>query len=261
MIRAFEVLHNMLARRGVTSKCTDLDHVLLICTHHKTGTKWMQQVFSAICDKYNWRFKEGDRETFPPKCDVYLSWNSQVRKKRIKPGYRGLHIIRDPRDVIVSAAFYHQTSREAWLHKKRIGLNGQTYQQAINCQEDLGGKIRFEMEHASGNVIREMLDWDSSDPDIIECRYEDLIIDLELNEFRQIFQHLGFAEEKFDELCEIVWKNSLFSGEVKDVGHVRSGKPRQWVEYFDRPLRHRFRELFGDALVRLGYEPDDAWCD
>lgn len=259
--RAFEVCQNLLSTQRECRVGTALDHVLLICTHHKTGTKWMKKVFSAICEKYSWRFQEGDIRRCPSQCDVFLNWNSQVITSQTKVGYRGLHLIRDPRDVIVSGAFYHQTASEDWLHKRRLGFIGRTYQQAINRQESIADKIRFEMEHASGQVIRDMLNWNYSDPDIIECRYEDLIIDVELREFRRIFIHLGFPSEAMDEICEIAWKHSLFSGEVTDTQHIRSGQPGQWAGIFDRSLRYRFLELFGDALVRLGYEPNDAWCN
>jgi len=41
--------------------------------------------------------------------------------------------------------------------------------------------------------------------------------------------------------------------------HVRSGAAGQWKTYFNETHRRRFSELFGDALVQLGYESDDRW--
>ena len=114
------------------------------------------------------------------------------------------------------------------------------------------------MLHIGGSTIRDMLAWDYGRPAFYEAKYEDLIEDVELRRFRDIFTFLGYPEDQMDELLQIAFDGSLFSGRTS--AHVRSGQPRQWQSYFTKPLHRQFLEHFGDALVRLGYEQNDQWC-
>jgi hypothetical protein len=140
-------------------------------------------------------------------------------------------------------------------------FQGRSYQQTLVELPCLEEKLRFEMMHCSGATIRDMLAWDYANPDFYEAKYEDLIDDVELRRFRDIFAFLRFPEDRMDELLQIAFDNSLFSGQLTaSTGHIRSGRPRQWQSYFTPRLHRQFLDLFGDALVRLGYEQNDQWC-
>ena len=237
-----------------------LGPLVLVGTHHKTGTVWMKHIFEAISKTHDLKFYYGRQNKLPRETELFFSDHSWFRFKALPGNYRGLHLIRDPRDVIVSGAFYHQKSSEAWLQEPRRKFQGQSYQRALNQRESLEAKIRFEMEHAGASTIHEMLTWNYANRQFIEVKYEELIQDESLVLFREIFTFLVYPESWMDSLLGIAYENSLFSGSVKQSGHVRSGLPRQWEQYFTPELRQRFLELFGDALVRLGYEADDRWC-
>ena len=170
-----------------------------------------------------------------------------------------MHLIRDPRDLIISGVFYHERcTSERWLTVPNPKFQGLSYQQTLAGLPSLEEKIRFEMLHIGGSTIRDMLAWNYGRPQFYEAKYEDLIEDVELRRFRDIFTFLGYPEEQMDELLQIAFNCSLFSGRVN--GHIRSGLPRQWQSYFTKPLHRQFLEHFGDALVRLGYEQNDQWC-
>lgn len=218
----------------------------------------MENLFMAICDAYSLTYVSGQQCHLPRRFDVFFQDHSEFDFTSLAKAYRGLHLIRDPRDVIVSGAFYHQHSTEAWLHKPMAYLNGQTYQQALNRCSTLEDKLLFEMEYAGRHTIAEMLAWDYANPQFFEVKYEDLIVDVELRLFREIFLFLGFSEDQMDTLLEIAHAHSLFSGLNNDPSHVRSGQPQQWPTYFNATLKNRFDELFGDALIRLGYEKEDS---
>jgi hypothetical protein len=57
----------------------------------------------------------------------------------------------------------------------------------------------------------------------------------------------------------IAHRASLFSHHAKATDHVRSGQVAQWRQYFTPKHKGRFIELFGDALLQLGYEKDHDW--
>ncbi len=160
--------------------------------------------------------------------------------------------------MIVSATFYHRKSDEPWLHVPRAAFGGLTYQEKINSYASFEDQLLFEMEHASRKNISSMYNFDYSDDRFMTIRYEDLIADYHLVKFQQAFEHLGFRRSAIGWCLIIAYRNSLFSG-LKASDHVRSGKPRQWPEYFTTTHRQAFDNLFGDVLAKLGYKCDAAW--
>jgi hypothetical protein len=233
---------------------------VLVGTHHKTGSAWMRAVFGLACEAAGETMHCGPQRELPAECAVFLEDHSEFDLRALRRPYRGLHLIRDPRDIIVSGAFYHRTSTEAWLLEPARRFQGRTYQQAIRAFATDEEAFLFEMEWAGGQTIRDMLAWDYGNPRFIEARYEDLVQDEELEWFRRVFEFLGYQGERLEGMLRIAHENSLFSGKVASSGHVRSGRPRQWQGHFTPALGRRFLRLFGDALVRLGYEADDSWC-
>jgi hypothetical protein len=245
-----------------------LQFYALVATHHKTGSVWMRTVFKSIARETGLPFvnlsKGGtfDSRRQPPAIvfsdhsDFSLcAWLLDDPRTRI------LHVIRDPRDVIISAMHYHRQAKEVWLHEPRKALRGLTYQQKLNRLPDNRARYLFEMDRSAMRVIRDMEKWDSARPSSLECKYEDLIADEQMELASRILVHLGFEAEL--ETCrQVFWKNSLF-GELKgsQSTHIRSGAMRQWPEIFDGRLAAAFIKKFPDALVRLGYERDNSWVD
>ena len=195
----------------------------------------------------------------PAGTDIFFQNHSLIDLKSLDKPYRGIHLIRDPRDVIISGCLYHQKAEEPWLHQPRQLLGGLTYQQKINSLETLEEQIFFEMENAGKRTIEEMIAWDYGQPDFIEVKYEDLIEDQDLTLFHQIFSFLGFPGKTLPSLLAIAYQNSLFSGNLSKSLHIRSGKKEQWKDYFNQKHKERFTALFGDALIQLGYEEDQSW--
>jgi len=233
---------------------------ILIGTHHKTGTVWMGSIFRKICHEFGLIFYAGEQKQLPKDFNVFLQNHSRFVTEQLSIEYKGLHMIRDPRDRIISGCFYHQRSNEEWLHTEREIFGGLTYQEKINSYESLDDKIIFEMENSGLRGIQEMLDWNYKNPAFFEVKYEDLISDENLIIFHDIFTFLGFPGEAIPQILRIAYDNSLFSGNLRKSVHVRSGRTRQWEKYFKPIHKDRFLGLFGDALIRLGYESNDDWA-
>ena len=145
------------------------------------------------------------------------------------------------------------------MHVKRKKFGDITYQEKINSYESFDDQLFFEMENAGARGIEEMVSWDYNNSSMFEAKYEDLIIDEELKLFHNIFTFLGFPGFCIPKILEIAHNNSLFSGQLKNSVHIRSGKSKQWEKYFTANHKQRFIDLFGDALIKLGYESDDDW--
>jgi hypothetical protein len=178
------------------------------------------------------------------------------------PRCRIFHLIRDPRDVIISAAHHHLKSGEAWLHKPMPAFDGQTYQEKINSLPDDRSRYVFEMQNSANRVIKAMRKWNYNLPSSIEFKYEQMILDSDMILFTEVLNHLGFRESELARCRKIIKDNSLF-GQVstRSKRHINSGQPGQWKAAFDAKLARKFISLFGNVLVDLGYESDNSWAE
>ena len=240
----------------------------LIATHHKTGSVWMGRVFRAIATELEIPFfKTAETDLSPalPSAPPMIVFSNHSDFGGLQglldhPDSRILHLIRDPRDVIVSGMHYHLGAGERWLHSPDPEFGGMTYQEKLNSWPDDHSRYVFEMRHGARRTIEQMCSWNYQRPNAMECRYEQLIEDVEMKLFTRILAHLGFTPSELDSCRKQFWKRSLF-GKAKNIkpGHVRSGEPRQWPEVFDRQLAREFVTEYPDALIQLGYEPDNSW--
>lgn len=231
-----------------------LKNRVLVGTHHKTGTVWLLRIFDEISRKLDLIFVHSKDHPVPARWrwDIFHATHSQFDLERLR-NCRGIHLVRDPRDMIVSAAFYHQTSSEKWLHVPLPEFSGLTYQQKINSYASFDDKLLFEMEHSSFENIRNMMRFDCPDGSFKRIKYEDLIDDRDLTQFEQMFAFLGFRDRAMAWCLAAARRNSLFGGAAR-IKHVRSGRASQWPEYF-RPAHHaRFDELFKGVLEQFNYD-------
>lgn len=241
---------------------------IVVATHHKTGTVWMDGVFKAIAaalgrnylqlnSRNLHRLDELERPSILFSPDSNLHRLSDLLDR---DDVRILHLIRDPRDVLISAMHYHKKSKETWLHEAVPGYDNRTYQRTLNGLKTTLQKYVFEMEHSTRNTIREMVQWDYGRPNCIEARYEDLRQDKRLRCWSGMVDALGFDPEEQVVCREMFRKNSLF-GNLTLYGskHVRSGDVAQWKRTFTPELATAFLERFPAALQVLKYEADDGW--
>lgn len=235
---------------------------IFIGTHHKTGTVWFQNIFKDIASYFSLLYATENLKDDLDYNDFHfvLNHHSQFDFTKLNEiDYKGIHIIRDPRDMIISSTFYHQKSKESWLHVSKKEFNGLTYQEKINSFDTFEEKAIFEINNSAGNNILDIKKWDYSNDNFLEVKYEEVIQDYNLQKFHDIFEFLGFHGEFIPDLLRISWKNSLFSGEVKSNKHVRSGDARQYQKHFTPKLKKEFKNEFGDLLVKLGYEENNNW--
>ncbi len=132
---------------------------ILVGTHHKVLTVYMGRVFRTFASASCRNFSRGRHNRVDYTADILLDSHSQFDFTRLSEPYVGMHVRRDPRDVIVSCAKYHLTSQEEWLHIPRADLSGKTYQEHLRELPTLDEQLLFELDNAGGLVVRHMLEW------------------------------------------------------------------------------------------------------
>ncbi|MBL4789760.1 MAG: sulfotransferase domain-containing protein [Kordiimonadaceae bacterium] len=240
-----------------------------IGTYHKTGSVWLQGIFSELAGELGLQFTEVEIDTDldPSALKNAFIFNHSTRfpPNLYSEPVSGVRIIRDPRDMVISAAHYHCWSSEPWLHAKQDIFGGKSYSEAIKSLELAQETYSFEMRHTTSYVIRQMVNSDSNkalhrfiDKNFLTIRYEDLIADSDLIEVKKICLQLNIS---LKETSEIFMKKSLFGQQKPDGAHIRSGKTQQWKTEFNRTIAEEFANLHQGSLETLGYETDTSWLD
>jgi hypothetical protein len=235
--------------------------VVVHCAHHKVGTVWFKQVLSSVFLHYGLRFgvvAEWGEEPASRWDGVFYDHAHHFARSHVdgRP-FRGTHMVRDPRDVAVSAFHYHLWSSEPWLHEPRSEFGGKTYQgylKSLPPDEGLAAEIRRSAETS----IKEMADWDYAQPEFLELHYED-VFGNERAIFRRVFDHYGFTSDAAEWASRradaFSFNNRADQAKRADgKSHLRSGTPGGWREAFGPEHVRLFDEVAGTALTKLGYE-------
>jgi hypothetical protein len=241
---------------------------IVVATHHKTGTVWMDGVFKAIAGDLGARYinYQSEREQLNDLDHgpfVLFNYDSDFREFAYlldREDVKILHLVRDPRDVIISAMHYHKASREGWLHEPIPGYDNLSYQRALQKLPTRFEQYLFEMDNSSASTLRDMANWRYGRANCFEARYEDLRQDTQLVTWQRIMAFLGLDAGEQAIGSRRFWQNSLFGG-LSRLGnrHVRSGAVAQWRREFTPELAAAFLKRFPGVLQFLGYETSDAW--
>lgn len=240
-----------------------LKPVIVHASHHKAGTTWFQNILVGVGQRYGLNVQILRKSEVPERnADIVLNQGSRGVVEGIAH-LRGSHMVRDPRDIAVSAFHYHLWTKEKWVHEPHEAYGGLSYQEYLKSLDPHDG-LSAEIRRLGGTVFRLMSEWDYHRSEYLELRYEDVIVD-EATWFDRLFRHYGFNDPAVAEALEIAERNSFGSatkrglGEVTEGSHMRSGRPEQWREEFTDDHIALFKQRTGDLLIRLGYESDDRW--
>lgn len=227
---------------------------LFVGTHHKAMTTYFSAVLRLLALSAGKRFAEINFEEPPARAEILLSNHSAFQVDALRP-CRGVHIMRDPRDMIVSGYHYHKWTHEAWVH--RTDDEGRSYQEKLNSVDKTKG-LFMEIDHFIF-IYREILEaWDSDDEDVLEVAYEALMSDKRDALYGQIFTHIGLAgpaHELAVSLMRLFEAKSRTgkSGDSQKFAHIRSGASQQWRKELEpQHLAYIEREL-GAVLEKFGY--------
>ena len=260
--RGLRIVSSRLNRFGESPfKNKDEQRLIIHCAHHRCGSVWLDNVLHAVADSFGLRYQKDTQDKLKKDTEVFMEDHSWIDFNSLPP-YAATHMIRDPRDIIVSAYFYHLWTKEVWAHVPREEHGGKTYQEYINSldkEEGVLAEINRSAKH-----LKYMGEWNYHNPNVMEIKYEDMIED-ERSMFRKMFQHYGFSDSAIEKSLGVADRYSFGNmtkrkiGEKQDQSHLRSGRSGQWQETFTDAHKAHFKELLGQSLINMGYESDLNW--
>jgi hypothetical protein len=274
--------------------------------HHRCATSWIDDVFRTVSRELGLRHvtvhhprqfgydlarfvrEEGAQ------CVSFVNADYAHVERLDSAGVRAFHVIRDPRDVSVSAYFSHLYSHKVdaeWpeLRERRERLQRLDKERGLLSELE---ELRWEFER--------MGEWDYGRADILELKMEDLTGD-PYGQFLRVFRFLDLVDEgslslsrriaylrsrllraaerrlggrlalpgrlarlPAERVLGIVWENEFTKkADGREVGredprsHYRKGIPGDWRNHFNAEHVAYFDAHYGPLLRRLGYERDD----
>jgi hypothetical protein len=193
---------------------------------------------------------------------AHWKWEGQAQQLLEQSDLRVFLMVRDPRDVVVSNAFYIAHKKPS--HRLHHYFANQLDSDEERIQASIVGVSREELDgqqesKSMGDHIRAFMPWLEADACML-MRFEDLIgeagggsAERQKECIRQVGNHIGLslAEAEVQRIAD-----NTFS---RDSRTFRKGKIGDWKNHFTNRHVEAVKEELGDIIVRLGYETDTDW--
>jgi sulfotransferase family protein len=274
--------------------------------HHKCASTLMLTVINEVCayaglrhahydSPKMWGYKIGfglDKAADENKLHFVSYTGADVKFLGDRNRFRGIHIIRDPRDIAISAYFSHRNSHstEGWPELAEVRNDLLRLPKDQGILEDLKFTAKLPVDGWTTNLFDTMKEWNYESENVLEVRFEDLVRD-PYQTFLEMFAFLGLLESSEAHpsillrhavrswltrgplasipawvLLTIVYRNRFAKlaggrkkGEEDENSHYRKGAPGDWKNHFNERHKQYFKEHYNDLLVKLGYESGYDW--
>lgn len=233
-------------------------------SYHKCATQFTERVLRAVCDQYGLRARTYDsrhekvRALSLLRTDFLMLTDYSSSMVSLESlGARGVYVIRDPRDILVSMYFSHRSSHamnHPEIKRNRLAL--------ANLDVEDGLTYLMRESRFFRRIMHELEAWGRRDLGFHETTFEKLTADSHV-EFTNILAFLELPMET-GALAEILERYSFSALKAEwaarnpgeEYNHYRRGKAGDWRKHLVGRAGEEFRARFGDLVVRLGYEDD-----
>jgi len=275
--------------------------------HHKCASTWIESICESVCHELGINFKivyeakdvNYDLQGYvnDHKIDFLAFANADYELvKTLGPDVKAFHVVRDPRDIIVSAYFSHLKTHPTHAWPELVAYRSEL--QNLDKDAGLFREIQFREEQ-----FKEMLGWPelAETPNIIEIKMEELTVNpyegfLDIFEFLGLVKNHGFnpslrskhlvskvfrkleartgvnvpianlGQLPAEMILGIVWEYGFKrmtggrkKGVVDENSHYRKGIAGDWVNELNAEHVEEIRSRYNSVILRYGYEQDPDW--
>ena len=251
--------------------------------HHKSASSWMsRKIIKAATEKMGLNYVHySNPKAFDNNLEhdivinnvdffAYVNANSEFIGDIIKKkNFKGFHIIRDPRDICISAYFSHLYSHSVKTKYTSHIAELRQKLESVSLEEGLFLELEF-LEH----IFTHMINWDYNLPNVLEIKFEELI-QAPQDTILKIFDFLGLIDEDKNSLgnkinpCDLLtiinynrfekMSQGRKRGDEDQKSHYRKGIAGDWQNYFNKEHKDFFKLRYTELLLKLGYENDSNW--
>jgi hypothetical protein len=255
-----------------------------VFTYHKTGTVLFERVMRAVAARFGLKVAVhfGLVEKVDPAMDIVLLGHSLVGRDFAARPFRGIRVVRDPRDIWVSGYLYHRCCREEWcintnfdtsapITYPRVDYSVEHYPESLkgaylawldgkSYQDNLLGRDReaglaFELAGYTGCTLDAMRSWKLATPDLLQVQLETVMGDFD-GALGTIFEHVGFSDGECAQAVELARPHDvarMSDGAVAENRHIHSRTISKWRDFLSAAEIDEFERRYGNLIVDLGY--------
>jgi hypothetical protein len=257
---------------------------ILVFCYHKTGSTLFDRVLRNVAARLGRTVatQYGMVHDIDPSVDIMLLSHSLVGTPPSHP-FRGVRIVRDPRDIWVSGYLYHRRCQEAWCTNTDLDpsppiafprvpfsiqhrseqykrdylrhLGGASYQQNLLDRDHEAG-LAFELAGYTRCTLEAMRAWQLRTPDIIDVKLETIMRRFDVS-MLAIFRHLGLDNRECDAALSEACSEDIArmdDATLAAIPQVYSRTISKWRDLLSAADVAAFERQYGDLITSLGYQ-------
>ena|SRR3989344_3520188 len=228
---------------------------ILHIAHHKCMTVFFTRLLGSVAVRSGKSIVESDDAVWPGDTHIMVSWNGGVSLETVPIDAVISHVVRDPRDVIVSGYFYHLWCSETWCRVPDKQFGGRSYQEYLNAvsrSEGLAAEIVRSRDDV-GPTVKWMKE---KSRQVFHIRYEEAFGN-ELEIFSPLLDAWELDNVEKEVAKKTITNNSFAvmkaAGNVGKRHHARQGSPGDWKNHFESSHIELFKVKYKGVLEDLGY--------
>ncbi len=237
--------------------------LVFVVGYPKSGNTWISQLVANCLELPFCR-----NSVLPVGCAAVVMGHQRVWKSYP----RGVYIVRDGRDAIVSQFFWQISKIPEGDRPRLTSLQLRTFPGMTNKADALGLFDAFVARQlvkpfaAHANWGKHVRSWfEVKNPNVSLVRYEDLHTDGEAT-LARVVSELSDEPEDLDRAREAInrfkfRKQAARRASLVPRAFLRKGQTGDWVNYFTRKSAELFDRCCGDVLIEMGYERDHSWVE
>jgi hypothetical protein len=261
--------------------------------HHRCATTWTVTLIRALGRELRLAVAQEDRyEKLPSNLQkvgflTHSNATDGIVRQLADVDYRAFHVVRDPRDILVSSYFSDKYSHYVY------GQQFAQFREQLGAMEFDEG-LRLELERRTAE-FEAMARWNYHNPRVYETRYEDLTT-APFEVFSRALAFIGIPMPEAGmanraaraKLAANKWLRKVGmsvpvgsippqwlhawldtnsfqkiagrqKGQEDQKSHYRKGVAGDWVNYLTGENKNLFKARWGQLVVDLGYEKDLDW--